>query len=167
MFMNFQGISVAFEKLYPNPDNRNDYYISLIILRNASIDLVAGSNGVQLVTVNVLLFIFLILGAYYITKKLITDRIKKLAGVAARISSGDITERVELDSEDELGDLARDFNQMAENLTKTNKQLSGRITEKTNELATKLSEIEDKNIRLEQTKKAVLNVMEDIEMARA
>ncbi|MFZ2947854.1 MAG: HAMP domain-containing protein [Desulfuromonadaceae bacterium] len=55
-------------------------------------------------------------------------KIRSGAEIVARIN---LSHRIELDSDDELGDLALEFNLMAENLGKAYNELEGRVREAT------------------------------------
>lgn len=59
-----------------------------------------------------LLFLF---GSYLLTRRIVTP-IKKFAEAAENIAEGDLSERVEYEGENEIGQLAQSFNVMADNL---------------------------------------------------
>jgi len=56
------------------------------------------------------------LGAAYFLSRYFTRHLKALASASRIISAGDLSRRVDLRTDDEVGDLARAFNAMAENL---------------------------------------------------
>ncbi len=60
----------------------------------------------------------LVLGAVGVTflVRRITVPLKRLAEGTVKISKGDFSQRIEIDSQDEIGDLARNFNQMSRQL---------------------------------------------------
>lgn len=60
--------------------------------------------------------------------------IQRLAHTANQISEGDLTRRMKVDRSDEIGELARDFNQMTENLVDANAGLERKVKERTIEL---------------------------------
>jgi methyl-accepting chemotaxis protein len=64
------------------------------------------------------------LGAAYYLSRYFTRHIKSLATASAVISQGDLTQRAETQSKDEVGDLARAFNAMLDNLIKVVRQVS-------------------------------------------
>ncbi len=70
-----------------------------------------------LAIVTLLAFIFLVLLAYLLYKS-ITDPIYLLARGAEEIGQGNLKERIEISSNDEIGMLGNAFNHMAENLSK-------------------------------------------------
>ncbi len=60
--------------------------------------------------------------------------IQRLAETATKISEGDLSRRVAEDRSDEIGELARDFNQMTERLIDANTGLERKVEERTAEL---------------------------------
>ena len=64
------------------------------------------------------------LGAAYYLSRYFTQHIKALAATSAVITQGDLTQRASLDSNDEVGDLARAFNTMLDNLIKVVREVS-------------------------------------------
>lgn len=84
----------------------------------------------------------------FIISKSITKPIKKLVHSAKVIASGHYTERVQLKTKDEMGDLAQDFNEMASaielkvnELAKSNEDKQNFINDFTHELRTPLTSI--------------------------
>ncbi|MCS6824192.1 MAG: sensor histidine kinase [Cytophagaceae bacterium] len=71
-----------------------------------------------------LMFIFIYLYAYYFVKP-----INDIAETARKISEGDLTHRVRYKSNNELGTLARAFNDMTDKLLETQKELESKIKE--------------------------------------
>jgi nitrate/nitrite-specific signal transduction histidine kinase len=60
--------------------------------------------------------------------------IQRLAETATKISEGDLSQRVTVDRSDEIGELARDFNQMTQRLVDANAGLELKVKERTEEL---------------------------------
>ncbi len=69
------------------------------------------------------------------TTRSITRPIINLTNVASKISEGDLSRRVEVTSEDEIGISAKAFNRMAENLIEAKIGLEKKVKERTAELA--------------------------------
>jgi PAS domain S-box-containing protein len=159
--------TIALQRIYPNSKDLNHYYNLVYVLSNQDITNPFSTIAGPVVIINLGLFLFLILSTYYVTRKLVSDPIRLLAKTASAISSGDLAPRVAIDSNDEFGELAKSFNLMADGLTSVNKDLEEKVTEKTKELNTRVEEIEKKNSSLEETKKAIMNVMEDVETAKS
>ena len=72
----------------------------------------------------------------------ITRPIRRLKKGAARIASGDLTHRVEVESRDELGELGKSFNTMAESLDNSEQARRRLLADITHDLRTPLSVIE-------------------------
>lgn len=68
-----------------------------------------------------LLIVSVIIGLFY--GKTISNSIERMADVAKKIASGDIKQRIKIESKDEIGYLANVFNQMVENIEKNQKEL--------------------------------------------
>lgn len=63
-----------------------------------------------------------IFGATFLARR-ITGPLKKLAEGTVKISEGDFSQKIEIDSQDEIGNLARDFNEMSQKLQLTQEQM--------------------------------------------
>jgi GAF domain-containing protein/HAMP domain-containing protein len=84
-----------------------------------------------------LLLITLFMGALVVSLlvgQIITRPMKQLTSAVEKITSGDLSARVEVQAQDETGVLARSFNEMTERLDETLQGLEGRIADRTNEL---------------------------------
>lgn len=97
----------------------------------------------------------LLVGLILLLMRSITRPLLRLTTVTSRISDGQLSERADISSNDEIGELGKSFNQMADRLQRSQKSLAKDVTAKTKELSGKVQE-------LEQTKKAMLNVLEDL-----
>lgn len=80
--------------------------------------------------------------------------IRKLATAAKKISDGDLSSRVEIDSHDEIGLLAAAFNNMAEN-----------VYQRSNELADSNKQLQQEVAVRKQTEKTLVKSMKDAEAA--
>ena len=81
----------------------------------------------------------------------VSGPIKKLTKVASRISKGNLLVRAKINTKDEIEELADSFNQMTDNLLKT----QTRLEEKSEELAKNLGQTERQNKELEEEKNKV------------
>ena len=70
-----------------------------------------------------------------------TRPIQSLALAARKLAKGDLSQRVNVKSKDEVGELARDFNQMAADLERTDKLRKNMVADIAHELRTPLSNI--------------------------
>ena len=109
------------------------------------------------------LFTAFILGFFWIRK--IIQPIKRLTKVVEEISKGDLNQKIQIKSKDEIGELALAFNKMVSDLKESKKKiddyskdLEKQVSERTNELNSKVEE-------LESTKTAILNILEDTDDA--
>ncbi|HOX95770.1 MAG TPA: ATP-binding protein [Candidatus Woesebacteria bacterium] len=81
---------------------------------------------------------------------------------ALSVSGGNFNETLTVKTSDELETLAESIKKMVSTIKDFYSGLEEKVKEKTAELEKTLEQIEAKNIDLENTKKAVLNVMEDL-----
>ena len=75
--------------------------------------------------------------------------IESIQAAAAKIGSGALDERIEIPSNDELGALAAEINRMAARLQESYSGLEQKVEERTRELATALTELDEKSRELE------------------
>jgi two-component system NtrC family sensor kinase len=85
--------------------------------------------------------VFLLIILFFITSS-ITNPLRRMVLATERIARGDLNHHVEFDTRDEIGQLAKSFNQMTENLKVANenliqwgKTLEKRVAERTRELS--------------------------------
>ncbi len=98
----------------------------------------------------------------YIAKPLAT-----FAQTIENLSTGDMTERVPVNSNDEIGRLAMLFNRMMDRTTEIYTIMEEKIEEKTASLSLTLSKLESNNADLEKSQQATINLLEDIEHEKA
>ncbi len=75
--------------------------------------------------------------------------IESIQAAAAKIGSGALDQRIEISSRDELGALAAEFNQMASRLQESYAGLEQQVQERTRELASALSRLDEQTRELE------------------
>ena len=102
----------------------------------------------RLVMVSILALVLSIIGGYFFVQTF-TSPIKKLASLANRISQGDLTTTVQFNRQDEIGVLARAFNNMVDQLSDQIKNLEERVAERTSELTGWVAELEQRNREIE------------------
>lgn len=85
--------------------------------------------------------------------------ISKLTDMASRFREGDFSQKISIQSKDEIGELAQAFNGITTQLQELSLNLERRVKEKTIELNAKVKDLED-------TKKATLNLLEDLETTK-
>lgn len=115
----------------------------------------------------IILALALIIIAVFV--KNLLEPIKKIMIGVDKIKKGDLDYRIESLSDDEFGELAVNFNQMAEELNIFNKKvgeynenLKKEVTDKTMELERALIAIKNEKYDLEKQRFATLNVLEDV-----
>lgn len=88
--------------------------------------------------------------------------LEKLEKYAARVSDGNLDEKIEVKSGDELQSLSESISEMVNSIKMNYADLEEEVKKKTADLSSSISKIEDKNTDLENTKSAIMNVMEDL-----
>ncbi len=108
--------------------------------------------------------IFAILGVLLFTvffsifvSKSILRPLNEIVGVADRIAKNDFTARADVRERGEMGQLARVFNTMLDNITRYQKESE----EKAKELNEKVVAMEKQNVFLKDVRKAMLNLLQD------
>lgn len=84
-----------------------------------------------------IIFLFLILLVVFVSKKIslwITEPILKLKDITSKITQGDFSAKIDVVTNDEIKELAINFNEMTEKLKKQYYELEGKIEERTKEL---------------------------------
>lgn len=96
----------------------------------------------QIITIAALLLVSALVATVIgvIAVRWITDPIQSLAVASRLISSGDLTQRVDVTAHDEIGSLQSEFNQMAESLSAQRESIAVRNTE----LQSALAEVRDR-----------------------
>ena len=139
-------------------DTRYDKVASLLDIQTAIIkDEESHARSLQIAVISILIVsLFIVLGISYFLSQLLARPIRGLALVAQRIAEGDLSVRADVVNKDEIGDLAKAFNTMAEKLQELYTNMDSRIMEKTKAFSDKVDEVE-------KSKLAILNLLEDIE----
>lgn len=88
--------------------------------------------------------------------------IKELTSGAESILGGNLSVKLVSKSKDEIGQLFRTFNDMVAKLRESYATMEANVRSKTKALAATAEKLKSNNLELEQTKKATLNVLEDI-----
>lgn len=102
------------------------------------------------------------LSSFFISRS-IANPLVRMAKIVPRVARGEFNQKIDIKSNDEIGELASAFNQMATDLKKSQEQikrhaeeLEGEVRERTRELNRKVKELTD-------MKTAMLNMMEDMD----
>jgi two-component system NtrC family sensor kinase len=94
-------------------------------------------------------FLLLAIATSALLARKLVRPIESIQAAAAKIGSGALNQRIEVPSHDELGALAEEFNRMAARLGDSYSNLEQKVQERTRELATALSELDEKGRELE------------------
>ena len=103
-------------------------------------DFLAATNRAIVGSVVVAALLALVLGA--VLSFQITAPLRQLKKAAGAIAGGDLSQRVKIDSHDELGELGQTFNQMAESLARAETQRQHLVADVAHELRTPLAAIQ-------------------------
>lgn len=112
----------------------------------------------QSVCIIIASFIVLCLMYVYIIRKLLHP-LKQLTKVAKNIGQGDFNQKIIIDSGGEIGVLSTAVNLMTHKLKGLYQDLENQVSEQTDLLEVKIKELED-------TKKAIMNVLDDAEQGQ-
>lgn len=160
---------VQSEQVFDPDDQRNklisftrikDTPFYLLIEENAAAYLTDAFNVAFIISAFVL---FAALGSVLVMNYLIKwllDPLHVLHGAVINLAKGDFTQRVHLQTGDELEDLGKSFNQMVESVIRSRREVDMKVEQQTKEIVKKSHE-------LEKQQKATLNVLEDVEKERA
>ncbi len=94
-------------------------------------------------------FLILAIATSVLLARRLVRPIESIQTAAAKIGSGSLNQRIEIPSNDELGALAEEFNRMAAQLEESYSSLEQKVQERTQELATALSDLDEKSRELE------------------
>lgn len=102
----------------------------------------------------------------WILQKTVIHPIQDLVKGATLISSGDLRYRVPTRSDDEIGELARAFNDMTQKLATFQQGLEDRVKERTDALSVKIAEIEEMNKLMIGRENKMIELKKQIEVLR-
>ena len=94
-------------------------------------------------------FLLLAIATSVLLARRLVRPIESIQAAAAKIGSGSLNQRIEIPSNDELGALAAEFNRMASRLQESYSGLEQKVDERTRELGTALTELDEKSRELE------------------
>ncbi|MBU1118351.1 cell wall metabolism sensor histidine kinase WalK [Patescibacteria group bacterium] len=86
----------------------------------------------------------------------ISSRLRKLHEGVSKIQEGELDYRFKKESEDEIGELAHAFNDMAQDIAKSREDIDKKVEERTFDVLSKQKE-------LEEAQRATLNILEDVQ----
>ncbi|NKF07298.1 methyl-accepting chemotaxis protein [Clostridium gasigenes] len=124
------------------PIKANNWSVGTVILKSEVEKPLVKFNTILAATY-IIGLLFLIAAIYFVTKKILKD-IPKLLGAIRRVAQGDLTFKVEVKSEDEIGQIAEAINDMSLNLNTIVEKISlnsENVSASGEELAAVISEI--------------------------
>ena len=124
------------------PIKANNWSVGTVILKSEVEKPLVKFNTI-LVATYIIGLLFLIAAIYFVTKKILKD-IPKLLGAIRKVAQGDLTSKVEVKSEDEIGQIAEAINDMSLNLNTIVEKISlnsENVSASGEELAAVISEI--------------------------
>lgn len=97
----------------------------------------------SLILTSILFLITLVIAAMvgFISVRGIVRPIRRLAAAAQAINAGDLSQRADIEQQDEIGDLARAFNAMTSQLRQMLESLEQRVAQRTEDLATRNADL--------------------------
>lgn len=122
-----------------------------------------------LITIVAFTLLLVIFAAISVARS-ITRPIRKLSNFAEQLSSGDLSQRIELKQKNEIGVLAGTFNQMVTNLNKSNQELEKyskgletMVAQRTEELEQTLKDVQEKTLEIEKQKQQADHLNADLQ----
>ncbi len=103
--------------------------------------------------------------SFLFTRRYIIQPLQALTQAAQKISQGDLTPRVNIESKDEIGLLARVFNEMTTNLTDYTVNLEKKVVDRTKEITEINKHLEELNQELDTAGKILVG--RDLELTQA
>jgi PAS domain S-box-containing protein len=120
-------------------------------------ELLANSSRLIFIYFSLLVLCLLIYFLFtYLISKIITRPIEQLRMGVKQIEKGDLDYKIETSSKDEIGDLAHSFSQMLKSIKKSGEEADKKVKQQTKEIQQRAEE-------MERQRKAILNVLEDVE----
>lgn len=113
-------------------------------------------------TLTVTFFIIIIHAGYYFSRT-ITKPLEKVKDYANNIALGNYDENINIDAHDEVGELTSSITHMAQTLIAQKEA----VTETQSALKKNISTLEERNSSLNNVKKAMINILEDLETEKA
>ncbi len=136
-------------------DNQEEYWIVYSKVDKGALTSLLNSSLYDIYVLIFIIFIILVLISLFFSRALVRPIYKLKEGIDI-ITQGDFEHRVNITSDDEIGDLSLSFNQMTEAIQDSRKEIDKKVKLQTKEIVNKSKELEDQQ-------SAILNVLEDVE----
>ena len=125
------------------PIFQEDYFGGILIVK-VSTEIINKKIFNLIATIWLCIFLailMMLIGIEYFTKKIIIQPINEINKVAKKIAVGEVDKRVSITSNDEIGDLAKSFNIMAESLNQIDANRKDFISNASHELRSPITSI--------------------------
>ncbi len=129
--------------VYMKPIFQEDYFGGILIVK-VSTKIINKKIFKLIATIWLCIFsaiLMMLIGIEYFTKKIIIQPINEINKVAKKIAVGEVDKRVSITSNDEIGDLAKSFNIMAESLNQIDANRKDFISNASHELRSPITSI--------------------------
>lgn len=129
--------------VYMKPIFQDDYFGGVLIIKESA-DTIKDDILNLMIIIWICIFIaaiITVIGIGYLTRKMIIEPINEVNKVAKKIAVGEVDKRVVIANDDEIGDLAKSFNIMAESLNKSDLNRKDFISNVSHELRSPITSI--------------------------
>lgn len=165
-------VVASFCTLFETEDYKQKGWRVVVIQPKEEIMLIINQSNAILILITCVGIIGIIGISYFLTRT-VTKPINALKEHTLKIRKGELDTKINLVSKDELADLEDSFNRMTDDLKKSrveienhSKTLEKKVAERTKELEKSKNKLDGKVIELQQSKSALLNIMNDLETAQ-
>ncbi|MGM0370010.1 MAG: SpoIIE family protein phosphatase [Bacillota bacterium] len=114
------------------------------------------------ISVLIISLLLIVLGIIYFFNRIVINPIDKLNEFTEVMAAGNYEQRIDLDAENELGDLANSFNDMAATINKHTDHLEDLVEQRTAELTKSNQELEAKNEKIMQNQNYAQYIQQSI-----
>ena len=134
---------------FHSPEEKKIGVLDLVMTQGDMADL-AHTHHADVITSTTIMLVILSLCHYFLTRKYICDPIQGLLEKTQALAAGDLSARVTIMSKDEIGELGRSFNNMADNLTQAQielKEWGNTLEQKVEQRTAEVSDMQSQLLR--------------------
>jgi len=135
----------------------------IFVVEHETKEIFASVNALRdrlIIIITIALILFLL--SSLVISYSITSSIKKLSRTVAAISKGDLRQRAEIKSKDEIGQLANNFNKMTNELQKSRSEIEKKVAERTVDLEKINSLMVDRELKMIELKKEIEELKKNV-----
>jgi len=118
-------------------------------------------NSTRLITIFIVIVLLSALVLGIVISYLITKPIIALKGVSQEVAKGDLTKRADVESNDEIGQLAQSFNKMTDNLQRSRANIEKKVADRTADLEKLNKSMIGRELKMMELKKEILKIKKD------